>query len=229
MYPEDRVLVGVMPDPRDFDIARDQHWYRIPVRHASDGIHAEYVAFYFTKKFSPDLRWAIHFYARRTGHELVRRVDLLPDEPDHPRAGDHYFKLQLGPLKRKVPPIVSVRWRRITFIQTTWERFVTATEVNDLYRTDDVTLDYLYQELKARGIQPERSVTVREGQRIYQVDLLVQCRKGPVMLCTAEERPAGALALHGDSAADLDAVEAAIRARGGPLASAQVVGRDLQL
>lgn len=222
MYPEDRVLVGVMPDPRDLDIARDQHWYRIPARHASDGIHAEYVAFYFTKKFSPDLRWAIHYYARRTGHELVRRVDLLPEESDHPRAGDTYFKLQLGPLKRKSPPIVSVRWRRITFIQTTWDRFVTATEVNDLYRTDDIAIDYVYHELKARGIQPDRSVLIREGQHAYRVDLVIQCRKGPVMLSAQEERPAGALALHGDAAADFEAVEAAIRARGGPLASAQI-------
>ena len=44
-------------------------------------IHAEYVAFYFTKKFDETLRWAVHFYARRTGHELVRRRDLIPGDP----------------------------------------------------------------------------------------------------------------------------------------------------
>ena len=76
MYPEDRVLVGVMPSPRDFELARAEHWYRVPREHAPKGIHAEYVAFYFTKAFGEDLRWAIHFYARRTGHELLRRCDL---------------------------------------------------------------------------------------------------------------------------------------------------------
>ena len=31
---------------------------------------------------------------------MVRRRDLLPDEPDHPRADQAYYKLQLGPLER---------------------------------------------------------------------------------------------------------------------------------
>nr|MBN1229248.1 hypothetical protein [Anaerolineae bacterium] len=132
MFPEDRVLVAVMPYPRDLEIARDQHWYRVPVKYAPSGIHAEYIAFYFTKAFGEELRWAIHYYARRTGHELVRRVDLLPDEPNHPRAQDQYYKLQLGTLRGKNPPIVSNRYRRITFIQTSWECFNRATEMHDL-------------------------------------------------------------------------------------------------
>ena len=105
MYPEDRVLVGVMPNPDDLFYAREQHWYRVPVKHAPQGIHAEYIAFYFTKKYPPNLRWGIYFYARRTGHEMVRRIDLLPDQSKHPRAKEPYYKLQLGPLKSKEPPI----------------------------------------------------------------------------------------------------------------------------
>lgn len=217
MYPEDRVLVGVMPNPGDLEIAREQHWYRVPVKHAPQGIHAEYVAFYFTKKFGPNLRWAIHTYARRTGHELVRRVDLLPDEPDHPHAGDYYYKLQLGPLKQKQPPITSIRWRRITFIQTTWDRFITATEVNDLFSTDDVFVDRVYHALKVRGIQPDRAVTVREGKQSYTVDLLIPCQDGAVMLSAADERPSKALALRGDEARDLAAIDEAIDEHGGPL------------
>lgn len=215
MYPEDRVLVGVMPDPRDLALAMEQHWYRVPVRHAPGGIHAEVVAFYFTGRFDPDLRWAVHYYARRTGHELVRRVDLLPGESDHPRAGDHYYKLQLGPLKRKVPPIVSTRWRRITFIQTTWDRFAAATEINDLFCTDAVFVDRLYGALKAKGIQPDRNVTVREGEQNYTVDLLIPCREGAVLASAGDDRPSGALALAGEEADDLEAVTAAIAARGG--------------
>ncbi len=217
MYPEDRVLVGVMPHPRDLEIAREQHWYRVPARHAPQGIHAEYVAFYFTKSFGPDLRWAIHFYARRTGHELARRVDLLPDDPGHPRAHERYYKLQLGPLKQKVPPIVSMRWRRITFIQTTWDRFVKAREVNDLFSSDNVFVDRVYHALKARGIQPERAVEIREGQTCFTVDLLIPCRDGAVMLSTGSERPLRALALAGDESEDLRRIEAAIQQYGGPL------------
>jgi len=64
------------------------------------------------------------------GHELARRRDLLPNEPDHPRADQANY--QLGPLERLDLPIVSLRWRRITFIETTWDRFHKAQEINEL-------------------------------------------------------------------------------------------------
>jgi catechol 2,3-dioxygenase-like lactoylglutathione lyase family enzyme len=217
MYPEDRVLVGVMPDPRDLEIARTQNWYRVPGKNAPQGIHAEYVAFYFTKKFDPELRWAIHFYARRTGHELVRRSDLLPDQPNHPRANEMYYKLQLGPLKRKEPPIVSLRWRRITFIHTTWDRFVAAREINDLYRSDDIFVDRVYHALKQRGIQPDRDVEVREGGARYMVEILIPCKDGAVMLSSKPERPSRALALVGDGEHDIETIQTAIQQHGGPL------------
>jgi hypothetical protein len=217
VYPEDRVLVGVMPEPADFLIAREQQWYRVPVKHAPKGIHAEYVAFYFTSKFSEDLRWAIHFYARRTGHELVRRADLMPHQPNHPRAEEQYYKLQLGPLKQKDPPILSVRWRRISFIQTTWDRFIKAREVNDLYATGSEFVDRVYYVLKSRGIQPDRAVPIREGSQQYVVDLIIPCRDGAVMLSQNEARPSRALALVGDENQDMQTIERAIQKHGGPL------------
>jgi hypothetical protein len=77
------------------------------------------LAFYFTKTFGEN-RWAIHYYAPIEGHELVTRRDLIPSEPDHPRAGQWYYKLQLGPLEHKLPPIVSHRWRRVTHHHHQW-------------------------------------------------------------------------------------------------------------
>jgi hypothetical protein len=44
---------------------------------------------YSTKTFKDD-KWAVHYYAPIQGHELVARRDLIPSEPDHPRAGDWY-------------------------------------------------------------------------------------------------------------------------------------------
>lgn len=206
-----------MPQPQDLEIAMTEHWYRVPVKHAPKGIHAEYVAFYFTRRFSPELRWAIHYYARRTGHELVRRVDLLPGEPDHPRAQEQYYKLQLGPIKQKEPPIVSVRWRRITFIQTTWDRFKAAREINDLYTSDDGFVDRVYQALKQRGLQPDRAVPIYEGSTEFTVDLLIPCRDGAVMLSARSERPSRALPLAGDEEQDMKNIEQAIQQHGGPL------------
>lgn len=131
-HPDDRVLVAVMNNPRDFEIAREEGWYRIPLKHAPPTTtEATVLAFYFTKAFGEE-SWAIHWYAPVRGHELVRRRDLLPEEPDHPRADELYYKVQLGPLERLEPPIPSFRWRRIAFIETSWDRFVTAREVHEL-------------------------------------------------------------------------------------------------
>jgi hypothetical protein len=115
-YAEDRVLVALLNNRRDFEIARDEGWYRIPLKHAPPSTtEAVVLAFYFTRAFGEE-KWAIHWYAPVRGHELVRRRDLLPIEPDHPHADAPYYKLQLGPLIRLEQPIYSLRWRRITFI-----------------------------------------------------------------------------------------------------------------
>ena len=92
------------------------------------------------------------------GHELQRRRDLPPQEADyhragHPRSGDAYSSLQLGPLERLAPPIISLRWRRITFIESAWDRFQMAQEINELYASG---ADGLFVTLKEMGIVPER-------------------------------------------------------------------------
>lgn len=129
--PDARVLICLISHPRDLEIARWDHLYRIPVRHAPADYLADYLAFYLTQRFG-DEKWAIHEYARVRGHELVRRVDLFPESPAHPRANDLYYKMQLEPLQRLPRPIPSLRWRRIAFIQTTGDRFMHALEISEL-------------------------------------------------------------------------------------------------
>lgn len=177
MYPEDRVLVAYVPAPADFTIVREEGWYRIPQRHMPKGLYAEYFAFYFGRKFGSE-KWAIHYYAAQQGFELQTRRDLLPDQPDHPRADELYYKVQLGPLQKLDRPIVSLRWRRITFIHTTWDRFQDAQEINDLYVEGGEYVDRLYAILKERGIQSERNYQVKERGERYQIPLAIFCRDG---------------------------------------------------
>ena len=188
MYPEDRVLVAYLPEPDDFVLAQQEHWYRIPQATAPKGLYAEYFAFYFGRRFGAR-KWAIHYYARRLGHELATRQILFPGEPDHPRAGDFYYKVQLGPLQQLETPIVSLRWRRVTFIHTTWDRFLDATEINDLFVEGGEYVDRLYATLKETGLRPERNYIVREGAQEYEVPLAVPCQQGEVTV-TSEELPA---------------------------------------
>ncbi len=209
-YAADRVLVGVMRSPEDFRLARDAGWYRIPKRSAPPSTtDAAVLAFYFTAAFREE-KWAVHWYAEVRGHELVRRRDLLPHQPDHPRADEPYYKLQIGPLIRRDPPIPSRRWRRITFIETTWDRFAAAEEINDLFASG---ADGLYVTLKESGFFPERDYVLREEGAAYRVDLAIPCREGIVAVVT-DDRPAPSAVLR---TTDPQAVAEAVARMGGPL------------
>jgi hypothetical protein len=206
----DCVLVGVMNNKRDFDIARDEGWYRIPERHAPVcTTDAAVLAFYFTTAFA-DERWAIHWYAEVRGYELVLRKDLLPEESGHARVDQRYYKMHIGPLIRREPPIPSLRWRRISFINTTWDRFSAAEEVNDLYISG---ADGLFVTLKESGFFPEVDYFIREAQQDYTVDLAIPCRDGVVSIVRGDG-PAPAGALRNPNA---DAVRKAVERLGGVL------------
>ncbi len=206
----DEVLIGVMNRPRDFVLARDAGWYRIPVAHAPRSVEsAAVLGFYFTATFAQD-KWSVAWYAEVRGYELVRRRDLLPDEPEHPRADDIYYKVQIGPLLRREPPIPSLRWRRISFIETTWDRFAAAQEINDLFISG---ADGLYVTLKESGFFPERDYLLHEGGITYQVDLAIPCKQGTVAVVLGEA-PAPPYALRAPTP---EAVSAAVAALGGPL------------
>ncbi|OGO04864.1 MAG: hypothetical protein A2Y73_08280 [Chloroflexi bacterium RBG_13_56_8] len=145
-YPlhEERVLVAVVPNPRDWELVRSQHWYRVPLARAPKRIGAEYLAFYHPKCFE-DLRWSIRYYAPIQRYRIVRRRDLLPQEADHPRADALYYKIEIGPLNALPHPILSHKLRRITFLLTTLPRLLSAREINDLW--DQETPQDLLQEL----------------------------------------------------------------------------------
>lgn len=206
----DEVLIGVMKRPKDFVLARDWGWYRIPQAHAPrQVISAAVVGFYFTSAMPQD-KWSIPWYAEIRGYELVRRRDLLPDEADDPNADALYYKLQLGPLIRREPPIPSLRWRRITFIVTTWDRFAAAQEINDLYSSGS---DGLYVTLKESGFFPEREYEIHEAGITYRVPLAVPCQQGTVAVGLEEASvPANVLV-----ARTLEEVSAAVASLGGPL------------
>jgi hypothetical protein len=228
MYPEDRVLVAILTSPADLALARDQGWYRIPQKRARKGIHAEYLAFYLGRAFG-DQKWAIHYYARLEGHELVRRCDLFPDERDHPRAKELYFKIQLGPLQQLERPILSLRWRRITFIHTTWDRFVDASEINDLFVEGAPYVDRVYYALREAGILTERRYRIRERGRQYIADLAVPCRGGTVGVMIGEGGPTSALhfssaEVQGDLIDCVTRVAAAVDHRGGIRPTSQPPG-----
>jgi len=176
------VLVAIMNNLRDFDIAREQHWYRIPVRSAKRRLKERWpprwLAFYQTKVFGQE-RWAINHYASVRRIRTVKRRDLLPQESDHLRADELYHKIEIGLLGRLPQTIVSARWRRIVFIPTTWDKFISAMEINDLYDESPLE-DGLWVQFRRVEIAAERQFFVRVKTRRYALDFAIFCDQGQI-------------------------------------------------
>jgi len=128
----DLVLVCVIPQPRDLEIARVLGWYRIPLKHAPKVIYTDCLAFYQPASFGKEHQWIIEYVAPVRGVELTRRKELLQEEIFHPKAEEEYYKISLGSLVRLSKPIPADAWKRITFFYTTGEQILKANSISDL-------------------------------------------------------------------------------------------------
>ena len=176
------VLVAIVNDRRDFAMIRDRNWYRIPVSSARKWLKKrwppQWIAFYQTKVFG-DEAYSVNYFAQVLDVRIVRRAQLFPNQPPHKRDNHRYYQLVLGPLQKRRLPILSRRWRRIVFIPTTWQKFVTAVEINDLY--DDSPLeDRLWAELKRHKIPAERQEFITVENENYFLDFAIYCAKSNI-------------------------------------------------
>ena len=159
LTPTSLVLVCLLPSPRDLEIARLLGWYRIPFRSAPKVVAVDALAFYQAGSFGEEAG-RIEWTAPVRGHELTTRAELLRDEPDHPRAGEEYFKIQLGPLERLPHSVVAEKWKRLTFLYTTGEYLLKAQTLNDLVVHSDER-QLLWQSLRERA----------ENGQLYKTEL----------------------------------------------------------
>lgn len=222
MNPTDLILVALLKDKRDLEIARVLGWYRIPVKHAPKTVAVDWLAFYQTAKFGEE-KWAINYIAPVRGHELATRAELLRTQPTHPRAGEMYYKIQIGPLERLPRAIPSRKWRRFTFLYTTGERLLAAEEINDLI-VQSAERERLWKALYERGLRAEKQYETRPG---VEVDLALLCALGNLGIALGDEKtlkehsqwryltfPESTVASH--LPAVLQAIEDSARQLGGP-------------
>ena len=170
------ILVGIVPDPIDMEYARVLGWYRIPFRFAPKVVHVDYLAFYQPSSFGNNHDLRIEALAEVTGVELTTRRELIKKEPDHPRADEEYYKVQLGELQYLKKPITAEKWKRITFLYTTGFLFSKAQTINDLVvKTDEREIlwhslreksaqhqQYIQQETLAINLDPELLIMLGE-------------------------------------------------------------------
>lgn len=176
------VLVSILNNRLDFNIAYEQHWYRIPVSSVKKLLKhrwpPQWLAFYQTKVFGQEAH-AVNYFAQVIDIQKVYRHQLFPDEPYNAKSNKHYCKLILQPLQRLPEPIFSRRLRRIVFIPTTVEKFFNAVEINDLYNESPLE-DKLWAEFKRLQIQAERQELVKVNDHNYLLDFAIYCAKGNI-------------------------------------------------
>jgi hypothetical protein len=178
------VLVVVVNDPVDLARARAEGWYRIPLDRAPRRIAADYLAFYQTGAFPPEERWVIRWLAPVQAYRLATRKELIPDEPDHPRADQPYYKVTLGPLASLPQPVPSRRLRRITFIPTTLGRLMQAEEINDLWIKSSAQ-ERLWAALKQADIDAECQYPLADD--LPAADFALLCRDGRIAVLIIDE------------------------------------------
>jgi hypothetical protein len=217
-FPDDRVLVGAITRKKDLSNARDAGWYRVPQERLPRGVHAEYLAFFLNRRVSGQTEGGIYAYVRLAGVELAYRRDLLPDEADHPRAADVYYKVQLHDWKVKEPPVLNPTKRTLSFIYTTWDRFVHAQEIKDLYSDADYFVDRIYHALRNDGYAMERSWDAERRYTGYGAQLRILCQQGSVIGSTDELSNDNIfLDREGREDAILAEIRAAVAKKGGPV------------
>ncbi len=168
------VLVAVMNNADDLRRAASDGWYRIPQRRAPKRIAADYLAFYQTGKFAPAPEaQSVTYYAPTRRYRLLTRAELMPDAADHARANDYYFRIDIGPLQRLAQPIPSATLRRLTFIHTTLDRLLSASDVRDLFPKSD-PFETLWQALREHRLRPLKNRIVDE----WPMDISLRARGG---------------------------------------------------
>lgn len=181
------VLVAVLNNAEDLRHAAAEGWYRIPQRSAPPRVGADYLAFYQTGAFGPKPEaQTITYYAATRRYQLVTRRDLLPEEANHARADDFYFRIELGPMQRLAAPIPSATMRRVTFIHTTFDRLTRAGDIRDLFvPAQEDPFHRLWDALKANRLRPLKNRLLDE----QPVDITLRARGGNLGIVCGDASP----------------------------------------
>lgn len=163
--PNAPTLVVLANNLADWRRVVDEGWYRVPLKHAPRPVAASFLAFYQSRAFGADA-FRIRYYAAVRRYRIMTRREILPEEPDHPRAAERYYRIELDSLQELEHPVHSRRLRRITFIPTTLRRLQEADEINDLWLGDDAE-DLVWELFRDAGLKAERRLEIGEGRRQY--------------------------------------------------------------
>lgn len=173
------VLVCVLKDKRDLRILLKENWYRIPIAFLPRRKFT-HLAFYQPAEFGRNGK-RIQYYARVAGNKIVKRIDLLPKERNHPRAYDDYLKIEFAWIKKLAEPIKNIIPRRVSFGFTTLKSLLKAGDILELYGVSP-TEQIVERGLRNLGIKTEKEFTVSKNGTRYRLDLAVFCKNGRIAI-----------------------------------------------
>ncbi|OGO14319.1 MAG: hypothetical protein A2Y53_08595 [Chloroflexi bacterium RBG_16_47_49] len=171
-------LVAILKEKSDFAILQEQGWYRIPLAHAPRRWPPRWLGFYQPKVFKEEA-YRVRYFGEVANIEVVKRKEMFPNEFISAKSEREYYQVHLKKIEERNEPIISTRPRRLVFIPTTWEKFILAEQMNDLF--DDSPLeDRLWIEFKDFNISAERQWGVQINKQFYQLDFALFCHQGQV-------------------------------------------------
>lgn len=182
MTTKGEVLIAIMNKALDFSILRERLWYRIPVVNKTkllkDKWPPKWMAFYQTKKFNHEA-FSINYYGEVSDIQEVSRWELFPEKANDEKKNDKYYKISFSSINLLPKPIPSRRLRRIVFIPTNWDRFSTASEINDLFMESNLE-EVIWAQFKKWNIPAERQEHVKINKQNYFLDFSIYCTKGKI-------------------------------------------------
>ncbi len=173
------VLVGVLKDKRDLGILLKKRWYRIPVFYLPKK-KFQYLAFYQPASFDKKGK-RIEYYARLKRTKVVKRIDLLPKEPTHPRAQDEYLKCESLKIRKLSNPVKNIIPRRVSFGFTDLKTLRSAKDILELYDVAP-TEQIIAKRLKQLGIETKPEFSVSVNSKRFRVDLAIFCKNGKIAI-----------------------------------------------
>jgi very-short-patch-repair endonuclease len=173
------IMIALMNNKRDFEIAKNDRWYRIPLKTkiTPDCVTKGFlktIAFYQSKTFGPR-KYMVEWKAEVRNIEIVKRSELFPDEKANPKTKNEYYKINFSALEPIQPPIVSRRPRRILFIPTNEDQFRQAREINELFYESPLE-ERIWDALRTEKIEAERQYFVSKSRRHFYLDFALFCR-----------------------------------------------------